>query len=280
MRRILLLLATGALMVALAATAALAQSNTATLSFEVVTEGEVPQDTAFFGLYGPPNSEFSSVQLSDPDGDGTYNGAAGGIAGTNLDMGEYVVRIDQGTTGDSPINGGTDTLYGPETITLDEDTTISTSVDFGSEPNGEQPQEGQSQCFLPEGCFLSGDGSDETIVGGIGPDYIIGGGGGDALYGLGAGDWLDGGAGDDLVRGGDGDDLVDGGSGNDLVRGNDGNDYVTGFTSNDILEAGGGSDFIYAADGEFDRVSGGPGYDVCVVDEEDDVTGCEEVYTE
>ena len=63
------------------------------------------------------------------------------------------------------------------------------------------------------------------------------------------------------------------------MRGNDGNDYVSGFTGNDILEAGGGSDFIYAADGEFDRVSGGPQYDVCVVDNGDDVRGCDEVYT-
>ncbi len=144
--------------------------------------------------------------------------------------------------------------------------------------NGGEP-EVQAQCFLPEGCFLSGDGSDETIVGGYGPDYIIGGAGDDAVHGLGGGDWLDGGAGDDLVRGNGGDNLVDGGSGHDLVIGGDGNDYVTGYTGNDILNAGGGSDYIYAADGEFDEVSGGPGYDVCVVDaDDDDVRGCEEVY--
>ena len=152
----------------------------------------------------------------------------------------------------------------------------------GIEPAGQQNEnseepEVQPQCFLLEGCFLSGDGSSETIVGGIGPDYIIGGGGDDALHGLGAGDWLDGGAGDDLVRGSAGDDLVDGGSSDDLVIGGDGNDYVSGYLGSDALNGGGGSDYIYAADGEFDRVSGGPGYDVCVVDEEDDVNGCEEV---
>ena len=136
----------------------------------------------------------------------------------------------------------------------------------------------QPQCFLPEGCFLSGDSSSEKIVGGIGPDYIVGGGEDDALHGLGGGGWLDGGAGDDLVRGNEGDDLVDGGSGNDLVRGNDGNDYVSGFIGNDILKGGGGSDFMYVADGWFDEVSGGPGYDVCVVvDWFDEVRGCEEV---
>lgn len=93
-----------------------------------------------------------------------------------------------------------------------------------------------------------------------------------------AGVRLDGGAGDDLVRGGDGDDLVDGGSGDDVVIGGDGNDYVTGYLGSDALNGGGGSDYIYAADGTFDRVSGGPQYDECVVDFEDMVQGCEEVY--
>lgn len=143
-----------------------------------------------------------------------------------------------------------------------------------SEPDQEQPQ-----CFLPEGCFLSGGYGDETIVGGIGPDYIIGGYGHDALYGLDNDDWLDGGAGDDLVRGNEGHDLVDGGSGHDLVIGGNGSDYVSGFTGNDILEAGAGNDFIYAADGWFDSISGGPGYNVCIVDPWDEVSGCEEVYT-
>lgn len=135
------------------------------------------------------------------------------------------------------------------------------------------------QCDLPEGCFLSGGDSPEEIVGGAGPDYVGGGGGDDALFGAGNDDWLDGGAGDDLVIGNDGDDLVDGGSGDDRVLGDAGNDYVSGFTGSDYLAAGSGNDYIYAADGEFDRVSGGPGYDVCVVDTDDDVSECEEVYT-
>ena len=141
------------------------------------------------------------------------------------------------------------------------------------------------QCDLPEGCFLSGDGSPEEIIGGTGPDYLGGGGGGDALYGLSGDDWLEGGAGDDLVLGDeplttdDGDDLVAGGSEDDQVLGAAGNDYVSGDAGKDTLEAGSGNDYVYAADGEFDRVSGGPGNDVCVVDSGDDISGCEEVYT-
>jgi hypothetical protein len=263
MSRLVLLVMMAALMVALAATAAFAQQNTAVLSFEVVTEGEVPQDTTFRAVGGPPDGALSAIGLNDPDGDGTYTGSV------DLETGEYRVFMEQGTSGEP----GRNTIWGPETITLTEDTTISTRVDFGSEPDEQQPQ-----CFLPEGCFLSGDGGDEKIVGGIGPDRIIGGGGRDDVYGLGAGDRLDGGAGDDLVRGGDGDDLVDGGSGDDVVIGDDGNDYVTGYLGSDSLNGGGGSDYIYAADGTFDRVSGGPQYDVCVADFEDMVQGCEEIY--
>ena len=269
-RRLALVAIAGALMVALTAMTAFAQSDTAKLSFEVVTEGEVPENTIFRAAGGPPDGALSAIGLTDSDGDGTYTGSV------DLDTGEYRVLIEQGTSGEPERS----TIWGPETINLTEDRTISTSVDFGSDPNGEQPQEEQPQCFLPEGCSISGDDSGEKLVGGIGPDYIVGGEGDDALHGLGNGDWLDGGSGDDLVVGDEGDDLVDGGSGDDLVRGNDGNDYVSGFTGNDILEGGGGSDYIYAADGEFDEVSGGPGYDVCVVDEDDDVRGCEEVDTQ
>ena len=263
MRRLLLLAVTGALMAALAATAAVAQQDTVTLSFEVVTEGEVPENTIFRAAGGPPDGALSAIGLTDPDGDGTYTGSV------ELQMGEYRVLIEQGTRGEPERS----TIWGPEIITLNEDTTISTSVDFGSEANGEQ-----AQCFLPEGCFISSDGSSETLAGGIGPDYIVGGGGHDALYGLGGGDWLAGGAGHDLVLGQGGHDLVDGGSGNDHVRGAAGNDYVTGFIGNDALYGNGGHDFIYAADGWYDRVLGNEGYDVCVVDWFDRVDLCEEIY--
>ena len=153
-----------------------------------------------------------------------------------------------------------------------------TGVDFRS--GAKTPQ-----CDLSEGCFLSGNGSPEEIVGGTGPDYIGSSGGGDALYGLGGDDWLEGGDGNDLVLGDeplttdDGDDFVTGGTGDDQVLGAAGNDYVSGDAGNDTLEGGSGNDYVYAADGEFDRVSGGPGNDLCVVDSGDDVNGCEEVYT-
>jgi hypothetical protein len=258
----------------------------ATFSFELAVECEPPANARFFGQI--PAEGMFSTPLTGPDGDGLYTGS---ITVPQFPPGPRPVPPDM-----EPVSLPVRIVQGPPTgysamgpeyrvikdfgVVEAQDRTFEADVSFcsgGGNEKGEEPGQVQPQCFLPEGCFLSGDARDEKIVGGMGPDYIIGGHGHDALYGLGAGDWLDGGAGDDLVRGGVGDDLVDGGSGDDLVIGGDGNDYVTGYLGSDALNGGGGSDYIYAADGEFDRVSGGPGYDVCVVDEEDDVNGCEEV---
>jgi Ca2+-binding RTX toxin-like protein len=145
------------------------------------------------------------------------------------------------------------------------------------EPDGGE----ERRCFLPEGCFLSGDGSDEIVVGGGGPDHLLGGGGDDAVYGMGGEDRIDADAGNDLVYGGDGDDFVDGGSGDDVVIGGDGADAVSGFEGSDAISGGGGGDFLFSAnDGTPDRVSGGPGFDVCVVGVEDlpSTFGCERVF--
>lgn len=156
---------------------------------------------------------------------------------------------------------------------------LTASAAFAQEENS--GDEGPNQkCWLPEGCFISGDASNEILVGGAGPDHILGGAGHDAVYGLRGNDRLDGGAGNDMVRGGAGHDLVDGGSGHDIVVGGAGDDYVTGYLGHDSLYGGPGNDYIYAADGTADHVFGGKGYDVCVVDAIDfgNVWGCEEIY--
>ena len=267
MRRLFLMAVTGALMGAVLFAQAAAAQQTASDPF--VTQGTITEIN--------DNSVLVEEDPSDPISSGTtdkgYFNVTEETEILRRDGGETVSasfeelsvgQLVEATYAD-PVGASYPSVGDAESIVILQESSDS--------------DEPQPQCFLPEGCFLSGDNSIETIVGGIGPDYIVGGGGGDALHGLDGGDWLDGGAGDDLVRGNAGDDLVDGGSGNDLVRGDAGNDYVSGFTGNDILEAGAGSDFVYAADGEFDEVSGGSGYDVCVVDEDDDVSGCEEVYT-
>ncbi len=301
LKQIGIIAVSGTLMAAFAATSAFAQQASptvgVTLSFEVVTEGEVSEDTTFFGLYGVPNSEFSAVQLTDPDGDSVYTGAVA------LERGQYVVRIDQGT-------GTQETVYGTfpgepssiiqaqETITLTEDRTISTRVDFGSEPDNGSPSPGEviygteGPDYLTDtqgddvvyalggGDTISAGYGNDALYGGYGWDYVVGGYGDDALYGWEGSDWLDGGAGNDYVSGWTGDDRVDGGTGHDVVFGDTGNDALYGYSGYDTLYGWEGFDFIYSAgDGTYDRVFGGPGYDVCVVGPEDYVVGCEEVYT-
>lgn len=301
-RRILLLIAAGSMMAALAVTAAFAQQDRGQLFFKVVTEGEVPQDTAFFGLWGVPNSEYSGfVQLTDLDGNGVYTAAAGNDG--PLSPGEYVVRIDKGTTGDSPISGETTTIEGPETVTFNEneDTTFSTSITFSEPGEGLQPPTEGAQgeviygtagsdyltdtagsdtiYALGSGDTISAGSGSDTLYGGTGWDYVVGGYGADILYGWTGSDWLDGGANTDEVYGWEGDDLVDGGTGDDVVYGGVGNDAVYGFEGSDDLYGWTGSDFMYSAgDDTFDRVFGGSGYDVCVAGPEDYVVGCEELY--
>ena len=293
-------------MLLLAASPSLAQEggqqDEETLFFEVTTEGDPAPDATFFGMYikdpaGDPNGEipppspavgWNSLQLTDPDGDGMY------VDRRDLEQGRYLVAIFKGTgTLDEAPVGPNNEIEGnypgkpyelisqqsiikkDATITLDGPKTVSASYDFSDDM-----EDTLRQCFLPEGCFLSGDDASESIYGGIGPDRIIGGYGDDDVFGAEAGDWLDGGADDDRVRGGTGDDLVDGGTGDDAVSGDGGNDTVYGYDGSDALYGNLGNDFVYSAgDGAFDRVSGGDGYDVCVVDSGDDVSGCEEVYT-
>lgn len=138
MRRLILLAMVAAMALA-AAAPALAQSadeqngtgGKATLTFEVYTEGRITADTTFFAGYAGPGFGLTTLQLTDPDGDGTYSGSV------SLDRGErYEVRIIQGTgTETAPLAGGSVTipgepsqlLLGIQTITLDEDRTVSAS---------------------------------------------------------------------------------------------------------------------------------------------------------
>jgi len=296
-RRISLLLTAGAAMLALSATMAFAQIQTSagTINFEVDTEGQVPADTTFTGFYVVPNTPDtpSEVQLTDPDGDGTYTGTASSAIGGEgvVSANDYRVRIDQ-----APKRNVT-TIAGPETITLSdgETETVSASIDFGGSP-GNNPQgetiygtagsdyltdtAGNDAVYaLGSGDTVSAGNGDDSLYGGAGWDYVIGGSGNDVLYGWKGSDWLGGTAGNDYVSGWTGSDRVGGGAGDDTVYGGVGNDGVYGFSGNDDLYGWKGSDYLYSAgDGAYDFVSGGPGHDVCVAGPTDYVVGCEEVY--
>lgn len=90
-----------------------------------------------------------------------------------------------------------------------------------------------------------------------GPDRLYGDAGNDDLEGGIENDVLVGGAGNDRLVGHDGADRLDGGTGNDLLVGGAGRDTLLG---------GAGADRMLAADGEHDRVDGGPGRDDARVD--------------
>jgi Ca2+-binding RTX toxin-like protein len=80
---------------------------------------------------------------------------------------------------------------------------------------------------------LTGDSSNNSLLG-----Y----GGNDTLNGGGGNDYLASGAGNDTLNGGIDNDTLVGGTGNDILNGDDGNDNLTGGAGNDILNGGNGID--------------------------------------
>ena len=74
---------------------------------------------------------------------------------------------------------------------------------------------------------VTGNGSDNTLVGTAGGETLDGAGGNDILVGLGSNDTLLGGAGADMLLCGSGNDILNGGIGNDVVSGGRGADSFT-----------------------------------------------------
>ncbi len=120
----------------------------------------------------------------------------------------------------------------------------------------------------------SGQGGDDTLIGGDGSDEIFGGDGDDTITAGVTGspdigypglypadtdpnndkDVVFGGAGDDTITSGDDADIIDGGTGNDTinagvdddtVQGGAGNDHIIGGEGNDTIDGGAGDDTIY-----------------------------------
>lgn len=105
-----------------------------------------------------------------------------------------------------------------------------------------------------------------TIRGTSGPDVLRGTPGRDVICGFGGDDVISARGGDDLVRGGAGKDVLRGGRGADRLTGGTGDDKLFGGAGKDVLRGQGGRDRLWAADGRRDRVYGGAGFDVGVVD--------------
>ena len=88
---------------------------------------------------------------------------------------------------------------------------------------------------------LSGDGTDNTLIGTAGNDRISGGpGGNNRIEGLGGNDMLCGSPGNDEILGGDGNDMLFGGAGDDLLLGGAGDDVLYGGPGFDTCDGGDG----------------------------------------
>jgi len=87
----------------------------------------------------------------------------------------------------------------------------------------------------------------------------------------GEGDWVGagttdvesimGGAGNDILTGSSVGNYISGGAGIDLIHGMDGSDTLVGGAGSDSIYGDNDADFIFAKDGEFDLIDGGPGID-------------------
>ncbi len=109
------------------ATPIAAQEDQVNVEFRITVNANCPNAT-YWGFIGPPESEYSMIQLADTDGDGIYTG------NTEVGRGEqWVVALVQGT-------GVQDTVYGPGpgqpsrtiqdfgTVTVSDDQTFEGSV--------------------------------------------------------------------------------------------------------------------------------------------------------
>lgn len=101
----------------------------------------------------------------------------------------------------------------------------------------------------PNSDQISGDGSDELIVGFNGNDLLAGNGGDDLLVGDNGDDTLAGGAGSDVLLGGAGNDQLDGGAQDDLLIGGAGDDVLGGASGNDVLVGMGGDNTLDGGEG-------------------------------
>ncbi len=133
---------------------------------------------------------------------------------------------------------------------------------------------------------------DMEFIGTENSEVLFGTGLYDLIKGLGGHDYLNGMPGADILKGGRGHDLIVGEAGSDAIHGGPGNDYLVaayGYwqqapnapASPDLIQGGGGHDLIDSADlaGAPDTVICGPGGDLVYAGVEDFVADdCEVVY--
>lgn len=118
--------------------------------------------------------------------------------------------------------------------------------------------------------LVSGEGGNDTIIGGAGNDELSGANGKDIILGGDGNDYLLGGGGADRLFGDAGNDTLSGGGGNDCLYGSVGSNWLIGGPGNDRLFARGNV-------GAIDTVSGNLGLDTAEFDPGDIVSSIESV---
>jgi Ca2+-binding RTX toxin-like protein len=179
-----------------------------------------------------------------------YDGAMGG-----LDDEYFIHTGDEDIDEDEPNPefGGTDTAYifldasGDNHYTLSDDDYIEIlKVGDG----------------VTEGIGITGNSSDNTIIGGVMDDTLSGAGGNDTILDGDGADELNGDAGDDTLDGGAGNDTLNGGADNDELDGGNDDDRLFGGDGSDLLIGGDGNDILDGGVGGPDTLRGGMGNDV------------------
>lgn len=194
------------------------------------------------GSDGTTAENFEDIVVFTGSGNDTLFGSDGndqlyaGSGNNSVEGGDGFDQIVTGAGNDriSDSGGGTfiDAGDGNDTVTVVADTAAFTySV---------ATRDGEDWVSVsgPAGVLVSGDGGNDTIIGGDGDDILLGGEGDDSILGGKGNDQITATPGRDTVEGGEGDDLIVVGEDDDLViwRPGDGNDTVTLGTGADTLD--------------------------------------------
>ena len=218
-------------------------------------------------IYGGPG--YDSI-LGGPGADGLHGGLDGDLlqGGSNNDYlyGEEGHDLLRGgdNTGWNGKGDGDDWFYGgPGVDTVDySDRTTPNRVSLYDNYNndGAGPGVEFDNVHSDVENVYGSQGRDDIEGDGAVDNTFFGNDGFDDLDGLGGDDWLYGGPGGDRLMGGVGSDMLDGGEGIDTLDGEAGNDEIT------------------SADGEYDYVKCGSGFDTVLADAFDYIfPGCEAV---
>jgi hypothetical protein len=122
---------------------------------------------------------------------------------------------------------------------------------------------------MPAGILVTGDNTDNVLIGGLGNDTILALGGNDTIEAWDGDDSINAGSGNDSVYALEGNDSVLAGAGNDMVYAAGGADYISGFTGNDTLYGGSDNDILRGGSGN-DSLQGDEGDDKLEGNEDDD----------